>query len=634
MNMALWFFEKVSKNKGGGMKINSFKITNFRSIVDSGWVPFSPDGITVFVGQNESGKTSVLDALYLAISGDRPTEDDLRIGAPLPVVRLRIETDFAELTETLDHDHYPEEMEALKSFLDTEKQVDLCLTWQLGQTKEGAPIYIALRYLDSDVLLRQLDLAAALVEHNESIIEAFTEEIEKAVVPVGTALVPASSTASIKPELRNLNLEDVGEAAWACFPLAVLFNEETGHLPSQVDINEKGVPAGVGARAAQNFLSIAGIKLEDLIKLDRRARENILNRANAKVSEDFNSFWSQTIGKSGRLSLKCDIDRYSDKTPDKAGKEHLVFWICDGNTQLYPKQRSQGVRWFVSFYLQLKASEKRGEHKIFLLDEPGSNLHAKAQADVLKLINKLPKTAASVIYSTHSPHMLEYPKLFRVHAVQRNGEQDDSPTVIIDAHSLGSASSDTLSPVLTAMGVDLSHHQVIKKTNNVLLEEMSGYYYLTAFWKLSGQKKEVHFIAATGVNKVEALANMFRGWGLDFIVAVDDDKQGREAFKSMKRELFGDDDELAKLKLLKLPDCPGIEDAFGADDFKKYVLKEDVAIPGSNSEFLKTAGRSKPVLAFQFALAVESGEIKWTDFGDVSKQKITAIVDALAGRLG
>lgn len=47
------------------MKLKEFRITNFRSIVDTGWCPFSPDGVTVLVGQNESGKSSLLHALAL-----------------------------------------------------------------------------------------------------------------------------------------------------------------------------------------------------------------------------------------------------------------------------------------------------------------------------------------------------------------------------------------------------------------------------------------------------------------------------------------------------------------------------------------------------------------------------------------
>jgi predicted ATPase len=587
------------------MKILFFRITNFRSIVDSGWVALSHDGITVLVGQNESGKTSILEALHFALSGEDPTGDDRRISAEFPSVQLKIEVDCSELQSALIEFNAPCR-EAVQKFLKAEKEsVVLRIDWQFTSGSLKAE-----RSIVSDTLSDYLARALKLSE--------------------GSTLIDEVGVANEK----DLTVNDLAEIIWQSLPLTVLFNEETGRLPNQVDIDDKGKPAGPGAKAAQNFLEIADVDLAQLLIEDQRARENILNRANAKASKDFNSFWSQTIGKSGKLELKCCIDHYSNSSPDKLGKPYLVFWICDGNTQLYPMQRSQGVRWFVSFYLQLKASEKRKHNLVFLLDEPGANLHSKAQADVLKVINQLGKDTSTVIYSTHSPQMLEYPKLFRVHAVQRDGEQDDSPTIVIDAHRLGTASSDTLSPVLSAMGVDLSHQQVIRKENNVLLEEMSGYYYLTSFWKLTKTQQEAYFIAATGVNKIEALANMFRGWGLDFIVAVDDDKQGREALKSIKKEMFGDDNNLASEKLVKLPGCTGIEDAFSTYDFKKLVLKESQAvIKNTNTEYLKSSGRSKPVLAFQFALSVNGGEITWSDFDQTTKDKITAIVGALSTRL-
>lgn len=44
------------------MKLTAFRIENFRSIHDSGWVDV--DDIAVIVGKNESGKTSLLKALW------------------------------------------------------------------------------------------------------------------------------------------------------------------------------------------------------------------------------------------------------------------------------------------------------------------------------------------------------------------------------------------------------------------------------------------------------------------------------------------------------------------------------------------------------------------------------------------
>jgi len=58
---------------------------------------------------------------------------------------------------------------------------------------------------------------------------------------------------------------------------------------------------------------------------------------------------------------------------------------------LYPKQRSNGVRWFTSFFLQLKASSlddgKQGQ--VILIDEPGGSLHARAQEDVIKVFEDI-----------------------------------------------------------------------------------------------------------------------------------------------------------------------------------------------------------------------------------------------------
>nr|VFJ86921.1 MAG: AAA ATPase domain-containing protein [Candidatus Kentron sp. LFY] len=44
------------------MKLKKFRVYNFRNIVDSGWVEM--DDIITLVGKNESGKTSLLQALW------------------------------------------------------------------------------------------------------------------------------------------------------------------------------------------------------------------------------------------------------------------------------------------------------------------------------------------------------------------------------------------------------------------------------------------------------------------------------------------------------------------------------------------------------------------------------------------
>ncbi len=281
----------------------------------------------------------------------------------------------------------------------------------------------------------------------------------------------------------------------------------------------------------------------------------------------------------------------------------------------------------------MMATGRTDTNQLFLLDEPGAHLHPRAQEDVLRLINHLCKSVP-IVYSTHSPHMIEYDKLYRVYGVQREGDMDDSPTRIIDANSLGSASTDTLSPVLTIMGVDLSHQQVIKKSDNVLLEEISGYYYLKAFWQLTKEGTTAHFLAASGASKIETLANLFIGWGLDFGIALDDDNHGRASFNSMKRNLFGDDEERAGKRMIKLKPFKGIEDVFSKEDFFCFVLREPpIEEALSNSDYMKTNGRSKPVAAFQFLGRVRDGEIKFDDLSAETRTNIKDVKDRIVKML-
>ena len=110
------------------MPLIAFRITNFRSVVDSGWVSFSADDVTVLVGQNESGKTSILQALHCALSRRQITADDKRIEGENPIVYLRCTVDWNELD---DLDKYDEtDVLGLKEFLEKHKnQIDLKCEW-------------------------------------------------------------------------------------------------------------------------------------------------------------------------------------------------------------------------------------------------------------------------------------------------------------------------------------------------------------------------------------------------------------------------------------------------------------------------------------------------------------------------
>jgi predicted ATPase len=475
------------------MRLKAFYIKNFRSIVDTGWCPFSRDHVTVLVGQNESGKTSILEALHCVLSGAPISEDDLRAAAPLPEMAIRCEASIEEVIDAVAEENWHGgQSEAVAKYIKKNKGIfELKMSWTYSPDEDPKYAY-RMDFIDEEFA----EVLEDAKENHQAVTLAQVKQRAAAPATIAGAVETLTETIS-NVAIKFLASEEIAQSLHVYLPTSILFNPATGLLPNTVDIDERGTLVGNNRLAASNYLQIAGLDLKKILKADRRERQFLLSKAREKISKDFNIFWTQTIGKNKKLEINCEIENYGASAGEKAGKAHLVFSISDGHSMLYPRQRSEGVRWFVSFYLQLKASESRGLQRIFLMDEPGANLHPKAQEDVLRLVNSL-SDSIEIVYSTHSSALLEFPKLYRVHAVQRVGDEDDSPTVVIDAHSLSAASTDTLTPLLMAMGIDLSSQNVVKKQHNVLLEEISGFYYLNAFWKIVGCVQSAHLLPQLG----------------------------------------------------------------------------------------------------------------------------------------
>jgi predicted ATP-dependent endonuclease of OLD family len=419
-------------------------------------------------------------------------------------------------------------------------------------------------------------------------------------------------------------------------PAFQFFGNFTNLLPNRIDLAdiEQGNEELQGYQGTINFLKVAGV---DLNLFKTMSSERILKQkirdTNAALTAGFRTFWRQVVGRSNKIEIEFDLKRHRAEEKGKGGTPYLIFWIKDGRETLYPRQRSQGVRWFLSFYLQLKAAstESKGRGLVMLIDEPGNSLHARAKEDVLRVFEDI-KDEIQIIYTTHSPYLLDVSTVYRVLAVQRAGEDNDrSETRVLTPHQLGGATTDTLTPLYTLMGVRLSGQNVISRDNNIIVEEVSAFYYLSAFSTLCNQQDQFHFLPATGVDNIPALANLLLGWGLLFGVIVDDDRSGRRVYNTLKDTLFGEDENRAKERLLKLKGHDGIEDHFSPKAFREHLCTE-YPEGGSDtpSAFLREKSVSKGVLALGFYLKVREGKLTASALDDETLEKIRSTLSALS----
>jgi len=426
---------------------------------------------------------------------------------------------------------------------------------------------------------------------------------------------------------------ELAEESFKHIPVFEMFEDFSSLLPNRIDLDDIFADNShvEGYKAARNFLIVAGLDEKFFDVQDNRILKQKIEKLNNEVALNFQEYWRQNLGKENKIQINFELEHYDFRHPEKMGRPYLEFWIKDAQERLYPKQRSRGVRWFLSFYLELKASAINNKYRsrVFLIDEPGLSLHARAQEDVLKVFEDI-KEDIQIIYTTHSPHLINMSKLYRLLAVQRAVENDmKSETVLFDAKSLNEASTDTLSPIYTLMGTKLSDHQLIKKKNNVIVEDTTTYHYLKTLFSLIDFSKEIFFLPATDVLNVPTLVNLLIGWKLDFIVMLDDDKDGNLVYNDLKINLFHNNEKMAARKMIRLDDMNSIEDIFSTIDFKNFILHQRVGITESNSDYIENNNLSRTHLMSNFVLHVQNNNIRFEDFDEETQENIAMLVQKL-----
>ena len=117
----------------------------------------------------------------------------------------------------------------------------------------------------------------------------------------------------------------------------------------------------------------------------------------------------------------------------------LVFTIRDRTETDYSfSERSSGLKYFLSYYVQYRAHEPHdGRPEILLMDEPDAYLSSQAQQDLLKIFEAFafPEDGSrpvQVIYVTHSPFLIDKNHAERIRVLEK-GVGEEGTRVVKDA---------------------------------------------------------------------------------------------------------------------------------------------------------------------------------------------------------
>ena len=196
-------------------------------------------------------------------------------------------------------------------------------------------------------------------------------------------------------------------------PRVLEFSTSDRTLKSEYDLQASGGWTG----GLWNLTRLAGF---DLNKLSQHAAGNrpelyveMIDEANARLAREIATRWSQA-----RVTVRLSV----------APPKWLRIFVKAEEGSLYPlEERSDGLRTFVALVAFL-ARTGTGVRPIIVVDEADGHLHWDAQADLVNLFHTQ-DVASQIIYSTHSPGCLPHDLGHGVRAVMLSSSHADRSTV-------------------------------------------------------------------------------------------------------------------------------------------------------------------------------------------------------------
>ena len=513
------------------MKLIRANVRRYRSIEDGGEFDVEPD-VTCLVGKNESGKTAVLQALFKSAPVGRG-KFDVGIDYPSRLTRERRGTEPITVT-TLTYELDREEVTSVEAQFGAGVLKSPRFTVSTGYRYEGTTW--ATKTNASAVVQHLRQTLADLPPTTSEAVAAATTPTELKSALAAMETEPAAATAVLKTisGWRNKNYDlAIIDSLQSARPKFVYFGDYDS-MPGKVSIPDLIARRDAdeltrGEQALVSLLTLASATLEDFLKPD--SHEHLirdLENASNSISEEVFEFWSQNTNLSVELNIIGTAEPGAVAPLDQAPLLQIRVKNERHKVTVPFSERSRGFVWFFSFLAYFSQVEEEAEQPlILLLDEPGLNLHATAQADLLRFIDERLAPQHQVLFSTHSPFMIDAHRLNRVRTVV----DDLSAGTVISADVLHT-DAETAFPLHAAIGLELGQSLFVG-ANNLVVEGASDLLYLEVLSDaLRAQGRECLderwvITPAGGIGKLPAYVTLLGANKLNTVVLADSSLQGQ-----------------------------------------------------------------------------------------------------------
>lgn len=557
--------------------ITTVRIKNFRSIQDSGDISFS-DKLFVLAGQNESGKSSILEAMYAYEHMD--FEKDTLNFEEEQANNLKQEVSCV-------YDVADEGAEFIKDLIEEFKKEfaieDDFITKESLKKIKGYTITKTFDHTDNSSFTGVspfiLDILKSGIKTVETTETNETGEEKKVKVP----RIDVDS-----------NKEKIANIFFSISPEIVLFNDFSDLLPDKIlisDLESKNKEAK-WYNAVKNIEELMNKDFIGISKSSTVAQKNsIVSQEVDSLSITFQKDWKQKIYGNNEVKITFHIE--NENVNGQAVPTVFFYIQTKDNVPLEPRKRSKGMIWFLSAWLDLKARENNRTLTI-LYDEPWLYLHIKAHKDILGVFRWLVRKWHQIVYSTHSPSLIDTNSLHNIWLVL-NTEKDGTIVEGLTTSKINTEyKQDALQPIAEAMGLEPLRDFTVLSQKNVLLEWLSDFWYFQAMTKVLEKDIDYKFIPGIGIkwNHIYHLISFCIWYGLDRLLVMDNGTNPQTTKDDLKENLF-DGDDVATNNKIKLIDFSEIENMFLSKDL---ALVDNKIKPTDSREPIAIIGKKKKTL--------------------------------------
>lgn len=532
--------------------------------------------ITRIVGKNESGKTALLEALAKSNYFENNPEFQFNKDLDYPrseLIRVRNENPKAITCEYELSDTDVQNIEkAFASGITKKQAFSVTSYYNNTQTTTGITV-------DFEIFKDWLISTFGVGDQGKELIRAMDSflALEKIVTENGE--LPGMG--QIKAKLAEIKKKsNDGEDPLESYiyntfisptiPKMWYFSDYFS-LPCRINLNDFAAGHPTGSLSSEEYkiakalFELSGLQITDIQSENNfEAFKAQLEATSNSITDDMFEYWTTNQN----LEIRFEIEHAANNI------RYLNIRIYNSKHRvtLPLKNRSKGFLWFFSFLVWFSKIQGNKDSKyILLLDEPGLSLHASAQNDLLRFIDEKLAPEYQVIYTTHSPFMIDSLKLNEVRTVY-DTQNPKIGSIVSDA--VEEKDSDTLFPLQAALGYTIAQNLYVSP-KNLLVEGISDLVYLNHFSTIlkdmgkEGLSDDVTIVPVGGADKIATFISLMRGNELSTVCLLDTfTDQGAEARlkRMVEQKIIADKKILYYHSVIGKP-FADIEDLFSKEEY-------------------------------------------------------------------